>query len=82
MGSDYLRTDENECIPRRIKIYGSPDIIIEVATAHGLRCECVSFPSWDFCVLKIFATRRQFKAAQFSWLQRMIDDKPQTEIEL
>lgn len=83
MPSDYNRDDEHAVIPRRIKCHFDPSIIIGVATEHGLRAEIVRMPDWkDFCVVKIFATRRDFKVAQFAWLQKMIEARHETEIEL
>lgn len=82
MSSDYQRTDENECLPRRIKCFGCPDTIIEVATSHDLRCEIVRMPNWDFVVVKVWATKSSYKRAQFQWLARMIETKVETEIEL
>lgn len=83
MASDYHKSDENECIPRRIKCYGPPDPIIDTASEYGLRCELLTLPSWfGFCVVKVFATKSDFRRAQFAWLQRMIQTRHETEIEL
>lgn len=64
-------------------MYGDPTPAVDIATDHGLRCEIVRMPSWDgFCVVKVWATKRDYKAAQFQWLARMIETKVETEIEL
>lgn len=82
MPSDYRREDENEVTPHRIKSYGANETIIEVAANHGLRCERVSHPAWDFCVIRVWATKKDFKRAQLDWLARMIAQKHEMEIEL
>lgn len=85
MPGDYNRDDESRTLPRPIKCYGDhfAETIIEVATAHGLRCEVVRHPNWSFCVVRVWADKKTFRRAQYEWLQKMISDqKPETEIEL
>lgn len=76
---DYKRHGDNEEYWHRIKAYGHSDTIANVALARGLRCERVSLPAWDFVVVKVFATKAQFKAAQYEWLQQMIATQPRAK---
>lgn len=76
---DYRRTDENEVTPRHVRCYRLSELIIETCLARGLRCERISLPAWDFVVVKVWATRKDFKAAQYDWLQQMIATQPRPE---
>lgn len=77
---DYKREDESAVIPRPTKCYVLSELVIETAAAHGLRCERVSFPAWDFVIVKVWATKAQYKAAQYEWLQKMIATQPRQNV--
>lgn len=80
---DYHKNDEHEVTARKIKCFSGSEIILDTASEYGLRCELLTLPSWSgFCVVKVFAKKSDFRRAQFSWLQKMIQARHETEIEL
>lgn len=78
-GREYDRADENAVTIRRVVCYSLSDCVTETCLAHGLRCERISLPAWDFVVVKVWATHKAFKAAQYEWLQQMIATQPRPE---
>ncbi len=71
-GSDYQKTDDSAQTIYRFRCYALNELVIETAMSHGLRVERVSYPNDAFVIVKVWATKQDFRAAQYEWLQKMI----------
>ncbi len=79
-GKEYERQDEFAELSRPVRCYGPSEPIIETARDHGLRCERISLPAWDYVIIKVWATKANFRRAQYAWLQKMIGAIPKTPV--
>lgn len=73
---EYARRDDAKETCRKFRCYRWNEIVIATASERGLRCERVSIPARDFVIMWVWGAKRDFRAAQYEWLRRMIAAMP------